>query len=170
MSNHAWIFVKRHSSRRTLVDPLYRPAQAVPLGCCLDELSLFNCGLCRESRAAYHEYALRTRTSTRDSLSVKALAVITAVFLLGDYIGTLFGVSMFNWEQGTRGDAAISADSLTCLPRPERTRIATGRWAKGRATSRRPLFRTFFSLFSRSGFKITANSAVFGNPTELGPQ
>lgn len=30
--------------------------------------------------------------STRDSSSMKALAVITAIFLPGEYIGTLFGM------------------------------------------------------------------------------
>lgn len=35
--------------------------------------------------------------STRDSSSMKALAVITALFLPGDFIGTLFGMSMFEW-------------------------------------------------------------------------
>ena len=36
--------------------------------------------------------------SSRDSSSMKALAVITAVFLPGEFIGTLFGVSMFDWQ------------------------------------------------------------------------
>lgn len=43
--------------------------------------------------------------SSRDSSSVKALAVITAIFLPGEFLGTLFGVSMFDW-QATGEDAA----------------------------------------------------------------
>lgn len=35
--------------------------------------------------------------SSRDSSSMKALAVITAIFLPGEFIGTLFGMSMFDW-------------------------------------------------------------------------
>lgn len=35
--------------------------------------------------------------ATRDSSSMKALAVITAVFLPGEFLGTLFGMSMFDW-------------------------------------------------------------------------
>lgn len=35
--------------------------------------------------------------SSRDSSSMKALAVITAIFLPGEFIGTLFGMSMFEW-------------------------------------------------------------------------
>jgi hypothetical protein len=35
--------------------------------------------------------------SSRDSSSMKALAVITAVFLPGEFLGTLFGMSMFDW-------------------------------------------------------------------------
>lgn len=56
--------------------------------------------------------------STRDSSSMKALAVITAIFLPGEYIGTLFGVQMFNWEQGTSGDPSVSEDAAPGLPRP----------------------------------------------------
>lgn len=46
--------------------------------------------------------------STRDSSSMKALAVITAIFLPGDFIGTFFGMSMFDWQdigQGQDGDS-----------------------------------------------------------------
>ncbi|KAI0407789.1 hypothetical protein F4802DRAFT_551243 [Xylaria palmicola] len=56
--------------------------------------------------------------STRDSSSMKALAVITAIFLPGEYIGTLFGVSMFNWQKGTAGDPAASQDAAPGLPSP----------------------------------------------------
>ncbi|RKL18370.1 hypothetical protein BFJ68_g4072 [Fusarium oxysporum] len=35
--------------------------------------------------------------SSRDSSSMKALAVITAIFLPGEFLGTLFGMSMFDW-------------------------------------------------------------------------
>jgi hypothetical protein len=56
--------------------------------------------------------------STRDSSSMKALAVITAIFLPGEYIGTLFGVSMFNWEYDTAGDPSLSEDAAKGWPRP----------------------------------------------------
>lgn len=56
--------------------------------------------------------------STRDSSSMKALAVITAIFLPGEYIGTLFGVSMFNWQKGTAADPAASEDAPKNLPSP----------------------------------------------------
>lgn len=56
--------------------------------------------------------------STRDSSSMKALAVITAVFLPGEFISALFGMSMFNWQKGTAGDAAASRDAAPGLPSP----------------------------------------------------
>ena len=49
---------------------------------------------------AQEDNALNARmavASSRDSASMKALAVITAVFLPGEFIGTLFGMSMFDW-------------------------------------------------------------------------
>jgi hypothetical protein len=36
--------------------------------------------------------------STRDSSSMKALAVMTALFLPGDFMASLFGMSMFDWQ------------------------------------------------------------------------
>jgi len=36
--------------------------------------------------------------STRDSSSMKALAVITALFLPGDFMASMFGMSMFDWQ------------------------------------------------------------------------
>ncbi|KAL7624243.1 hypothetical protein AAE478_005802 [Parahypoxylon ruwenzoriense] len=73
------------------------------------------------SKMAQEDNNLNARmavASTRDSSSMKALAVITAVFLPGEYIGTLFGVSMFNWETGTAGDPAISKDAPDGWPHP----------------------------------------------------
>ncbi|KAG5801206.1 hypothetical protein H9Q71_014213 [Fusarium xylarioides] len=35
--------------------------------------------------------------SSRNSSSMKALAVITAIFLPGEFLGTLFSMSMFDW-------------------------------------------------------------------------
>ncbi|KAI1506232.1 hypothetical protein F5X99DRAFT_404279 [Biscogniauxia marginata] len=73
------------------------------------------------SKMAQEDNNLNARmavASTRDSSSMKALAVITAIFLPGEYIGTLFGVSMFNWEEGTAGDPALSEDAAKGLPRP----------------------------------------------------
>lgn len=73
------------------------------------------------SKMAQEDNNLNARmavASTRDSSSMKALAVITAIFLPGEYIGTLFGVSMFNWETGTAGDPAISEDAPEGWPHP----------------------------------------------------
>ncbi|KAI1811021.1 hypothetical protein GGS20DRAFT_564987 [Poronia punctata] len=73
------------------------------------------------SKMAQEDNNLNARmavASTRDSSSMKALAVITAIFLPGEYIGTLFGVSMFNWEKGTAGDPAASKDAADGLPSP----------------------------------------------------
>lgn len=49
---------------------------------------------------------------------MKALAVITAVFLPGEYISALFGMSMFNWQKGTAGDPAAGQDAAVGLPSP----------------------------------------------------
>ncbi|KAI1637487.1 hypothetical protein F4809DRAFT_604599 [Biscogniauxia mediterranea] len=73
------------------------------------------------SKMAQEDNNLNARmavASTRDSSSMKALAVITAIFLPGEYIGTLFGISMFNWEEGTAGDPALSEDAPSGLPHP----------------------------------------------------
>ncbi|KAJ1325184.1 hypothetical protein MN608_09895 [Microdochium nivale] len=72
------------------------------------------------SKMAQEDNNLNARmavASTRDSSSMKALAVITAIFLPGEYIGTLFGLSMFNWTRGTAGDPAESDDSADHLPK-----------------------------------------------------
>ncbi|KAM0321996.1 hypothetical protein ACHAQA_009737 [Verticillium albo-atrum] len=42
--------------------------------------------------------ARMTVSATRDSSSMKALAVITAIFLPGEYVSSLFGMSMFDWQ------------------------------------------------------------------------
>ncbi|OTB04853.1 hypothetical protein M426DRAFT_320437 [Hypoxylon sp. CI-4A] len=73
------------------------------------------------SKMAQEDNNLNARmavASTRDSSSMKALAVITAIFLPGEYIGTLFGVSMFDWETGTAADQAVSADAPEGWPHP----------------------------------------------------
>ncbi|RYP75331.1 hypothetical protein DL771_002427 [Monosporascus sp. 5C6A] len=74
------------------------------------------------SKMAQEDNNLNARmavASTRDSSSMKALAVITALFLPGDFIGTLFGVEMFNWQRGTAGDPAVSGDPPAAnLPNP----------------------------------------------------
>ncbi|KAI0555874.1 hypothetical protein F4679DRAFT_520150 [Xylaria curta] len=73
------------------------------------------------SKMAQEDNNLNARmavASTRDSSSMKALAVITAIFLPGEYIGTLFGVSMFNWQKGTAGDPAAGEDAAKNLPSP----------------------------------------------------
>lgn len=56
--------------------------------------------------------------STRDSSSMKALAVITAIFLPGEFISSLFGISMFDWEWGTASDDALGDDAAGGLPHP----------------------------------------------------
>ncbi|KAI1139606.1 hypothetical protein F5Y05DRAFT_411794 [Hypoxylon sp. FL0543] len=73
------------------------------------------------SKMAQEDNNLNARmavASTRDSSSMKALAVITALFLPGEYIGTLFGVSMFDWETGTAADQAVSEDAPDGWPHP----------------------------------------------------
>lgn len=73
------------------------------------------------SKMAQEDNNLNARmavASTRDSSSMKALAVITAIFLPGEYIGTLFGVAMFDWQEGTAGDPAASADAPEGWPHP----------------------------------------------------
>ncbi|KAI0843392.1 hypothetical protein F5Y06DRAFT_2921 [Hypoxylon sp. FL0890] len=73
------------------------------------------------SKMAQEDNNLNARmavASTRDSSSMKALAVITAIFLPGEYIGTLFGVSMFDWETGTAADQAMSEDAPDGWPHP----------------------------------------------------
>ncbi|RYP38601.1 hypothetical protein DL767_002537 [Monosporascus sp. MG133] len=73
------------------------------------------------SKMAQEDNNLNARmavASTRDSSSMKALAVITALFLPGDFIGTLFGVEMFNWERGTAGDPSESKDAAPGMPKP----------------------------------------------------
>ncbi|KAI0182069.1 hypothetical protein GGR52DRAFT_66439 [Hypoxylon sp. FL1284] len=73
------------------------------------------------SKMAQEDNNLNARmavASTRDSSSMKALAVITAIFLPGEYIGTLFGVSMFDWESGTAADAALGDDAPAGYPHP----------------------------------------------------
>ncbi|KAK2016771.1 hypothetical protein LZ32DRAFT_601164 [Colletotrichum eremochloae] len=60
------------------------------------------------SKMAQEDNVLNARmavASSRDSSSMKALAVITAVFLPGEFLGTLFGMSMFDW-QASGEDAA----------------------------------------------------------------
>ncbi|KAF9873769.1 hypothetical protein CkaCkLH20_08879 [Colletotrichum karsti] len=53
------------------------------------------------SKMAQEDNVLNARmavASSRDSSSMKALAVITAIFLPGEFLGTLFGMSMFDWQ------------------------------------------------------------------------
>ena len=62
------------------------------------------------SKIAQEDNNLNARmavASSRDSSSMKALAVITALFLPGDFMSSLFGMSIFDW-QGDDGDAVVS--------------------------------------------------------------
>ncbi|KAK9789706.1 hypothetical protein AB5N19_07535 [Seiridium cardinale] len=73
------------------------------------------------SKMAQEDNNLNARmavASTRDSSSMKALAVITAIFLPGEFISSLFGISMFDWEWGTAGDDGLSADAADGYPHP----------------------------------------------------
>ncbi|CAI6095489.1 unnamed protein product [Clonostachys chloroleuca] len=71
------------------------------------------------SRMAQEDNALNARmavASTRDSASMKALAVITAIFLPGEFIGTLFGMSMFDWLAPSKDDDKTAAASARDEP------------------------------------------------------
>lgn len=53
--------------------------------------------------------------SSRDSSAMKALAVITAVFLPGEFLSSLFGMSMFDWlgpDEEDEGSSASSNDGV----------------------------------------------------------
>lgn len=53
--------------------------------------------------------------SSRDSSAMKALAVITAVFLPGEFLSSLFGMSMFDWlgpDEEDEGSSASSKDGV----------------------------------------------------------
>lgn len=53
------------------------------------------------SKMAQEDNALNARmavSSSRDSSSMKALAVITAIFLPGEFMSSLFGMGVFNWQ------------------------------------------------------------------------
>jgi hypothetical protein len=49
--------------------------------------------------------------SSRDNSSMKALAVITALFLPGTYMATLFSMTMFNWQNDGRSEAAAPGNT-----------------------------------------------------------
>lgn len=71
------------------------------------------------SKMAQEDNSLNARmavSSSRDSSSMKALAVITAIFLPGEFMSSLFGMGIFNWQSddstedasdGTGGGSAI---------------------------------------------------------------
>lgn len=50
-------------------------------------------------------------SATRDSSAMKALAVITAIFLPGTYIATLFSMSMFNWQGGSNSSTSVASNA-----------------------------------------------------------
>ncbi|KAJ0108741.1 hypothetical protein J7T55_011231 [Diaporthe amygdali] len=68
------------------------------------------------SKMAQEDNNLNARmavASSRDSSSMKALAVITAIFLPGEFMSSLFGMSIFDWQPGSDdssggGDAVVS--------------------------------------------------------------
>ncbi|KAK1995879.1 hypothetical protein LX36DRAFT_672141 [Colletotrichum falcatum] len=66
------------------------------------------------SKMAQEDNVLNARmavASSRDSSSMKALAVITAVFLPGEFLGTLFGMSMFDWQASGEDADSTSQNS-----------------------------------------------------------
>jgi hypothetical protein len=50
-------------------------------------------------------------SATRDSSAMKALAVITAVFLPATYVATLFSMSMFDWQGGTNSPTVVTSNA-----------------------------------------------------------
>ncbi|PSR81664.1 hypothetical protein BD289DRAFT_355106, partial [Coniella lustricola] len=63
------------------------------------------------SKIAQEDNSLNARmavASSRDSSSMKALAIITAVFLPGEFVSSLFGMGIFDWQanedDGSSGD------------------------------------------------------------------
>lgn len=56
-------------------------------------------------------------SSGRDSTAMKTLAFITALFLPGTYIATLFSMSMFEW-QASPSDAPSNSSSSSSSPSP----------------------------------------------------
>ncbi|GKU00613.1 hypothetical protein FLAG1_02934 [Fusarium langsethiae] len=68
------------------------------------------------SKMAQEDNILNARmavASSRDSSSMKALAVITAIFLPGEFLGTLFGMSMFDWLGPDEEDDDDSSSPMT---------------------------------------------------------
>ncbi|KAF5023584.1 hypothetical protein F66182_4342 [Fusarium sp. NRRL 66182] len=66
------------------------------------------------SKMAQEDNILNARmavSSSRDSSSMKALAVITAIFLPGEFLGTLFGMSMFDWLGPEEDDSQDPGDA-----------------------------------------------------------
>ncbi|KAB5583589.1 hypothetical protein GE09DRAFT_1212165 [Coniochaeta sp. 2T2.1] len=66
--------------------------------------------------------------STRDSSSMKALAVITALFLPGDFMASLFGMSMFDWQDVDSDDNDSTPVPVNPIMPDERHPIVTSRF------------------------------------------
>lgn len=49
-------------------------------------------------------------SSSRDSSSMKALAVITAIFLPGEFMSSLFGMGIFDWQSGDESGGGDDSD------------------------------------------------------------
>lgn len=49
-------------------------------------------------------------SSSRDSSSMKALAVITAIFLPGEFMSSLFGMGIFDWQSGDESGVGDDSD------------------------------------------------------------
>lgn len=73
------------------------------------------------SKMAQEDNNLNARmavASSRDSSSMKALAVITAVFLPGEFMSSLFGMGIFNWQgddDGTDGSGGGGGDDAAVV-------------------------------------------------------
>jgi hypothetical protein len=52
-------------------------------------------------------------SATRDSSAMKVLAVITALFLPGTYIATLFSMSMFDWQGGSNSSSSSASNGTS---------------------------------------------------------
>jgi len=67
-------------------------------------------------------------SSSRDSSSMKALAVITAIFLPGEFLGTLFGMSMFDWLGPEAEDDASDDTEGSTIPGVKINRFGENFW------------------------------------------
>lgn len=82
--------------------------------------------------------------SSRDSSSLKALAVITAIFLPGEFIGTLFGMSMFDWLARENEEPDDPSSSPGANPGPTPHLVTNDFWIYWAVTIPLTLLTLFF--------------------------